>query len=138
MHFARTHTTRRPRTFGPALTVFTFAAWTASACGGGDAPAPQPSATDLTVSAAEARACELVLEESTDGAVSATFTGVTGATVREAPLVAISFAADADAPIAPGAVKILVSGAGAAPKITRARCFDRLGQPLTADVKLGG
>ena len=82
------------------------------------------TASGLTVSSADARACDLMLEEQSARVLSATGgDDVEVAHRRRAPRVAISFASKSDAPIAVGAVVLQSTGDAGGFAITSSTCY---------------
>lgn len=77
-----------------------------------------------------ARSCELLLEDDGAAVVRASFgTTVRGETIRQAPRTGVTFFSLRDAPIEGAAIHVELVGDGSM-KVTRARCFDRLGHAL--------
>lgn len=104
--------------------------------GGGGGTGGTVAVAGLTVSDPNARGCELLLTEGTAEVESVTFDStVKGTFIREAPRVAISFVAAADAPIAGGAVKVAAAGDSAQLQVKTVHCFDGKAAPL-ADVSV--
>ncbi len=92
----------------------------------------------LAVSSAQARACDVLFEDTDQVEVTAVSfgDGVQGTFVREGRRTAASFFSTADAPIPDGAVQVRTAGAGVDTlKIARVACADRKGEAL-ADVEL--
>ncbi|MCK6549423.1 hypothetical protein L6R52_26525 [Myxococcota bacterium] len=85
--------------------------------------------TALSISSADARACDVLVEDAGVVVEGAAFTGATGQVVREAPQTAISFFAASDAPFAAGAVRLRTRGTGT-PRVVSATCFDAAGRAL--------
>lgn len=82
------------------------------------------TASGLTVSSEDARACDLMLEEQDAKVLSATGSdGVEVAHRRRAPRVAISFASKSDAPIAAGAVVLQSTGDTSGFAIASSTCY---------------
>ena len=87
----------------------------------------------VVVSDANARGCEVLLTESAGHTIGrAEFSsGVVGASLRQAPQVALSFVAPADAPLPSGGVQLtFTSGSSSGVTVTRATCVDARGVRL--------
>jgi len=87
----------------------------------------------LVVSDAAARGCEVLLAEAPGTTIAkATFnSGVQGVSLRQAPQLAVTFVAPADAPLPSGGVTLaLTSGALSGVTVTKATCVDSKGARL--------
>ena len=105
-----------------------------SACGGDSAPEVATRAaavgTPVTVAAAGARACDLVLDVGGDPVTAVHFAdGVTGSHFRRAPRLAVSFTSQTDTPL-PAVPFTIETANPVAPHAVSVRCVDRLGQPI--------
>ena len=91
-----------------------------------------PTTGNVQVSDANARACELVLTETTGTSVaSVTFNGgVVGTYIREAPRTAVTFAAPNDAVLPTSAIEVALSGPTSGVTVSRVSCVDSAGQKL--------
>jgi len=109
----------------------------ASACDdglvcGGSNTCVAPNTVGVQVSDANARGCEVLLSETAGSAVTdVSFTkGVEGAWVREAPRVAFSFVAPADARMPTDGISVVVTGPATGVSVARVNCVDSAGQKL--------
>ncbi|MBM4778180.1 MAG: hypothetical protein GQE15_10815 [Archangiaceae bacterium] len=86
----------------------------------------------VQVSDANARGCEVLLAEAAGSTVTdVSFAkGVQGAYVREAPKVAFSFVAPADARLPSEGVSVSIAGAATGVTVAKATCVDSAGQKL--------
>jgi hypothetical protein len=88
----------------------------------------------LRVEEPAARGCEVLLVEAPGTSLSSVGfkDGVQGAFVREAPRVAVTFVAGADASIADAAVELRLAGPASGLTLQKASCVDARGQRLPA------
>jgi hypothetical protein len=92
---------------------------------GADGKCAGGSTSGVTVTDANARGCELLLNEPAGTAVvGVTFNnGLKGTWVRESPKVAVTFVAGADKAIGDGSVVLALTG-GTSVSVTKASCVD--------------
>lgn len=112
-----------------------------AACSGDSDSGPQPAELALTVSAAEARSCELRLQEGTNPISGIRWAdSVTGTHRRQGSRTAVAFFTKDDAAIDQDAILLQVDGPNAEGiEVTFSRCFGKSGQVLPeATVRLGG
>ena len=87
----------------------------------------------ITIGDPNARGCEILLTEGTARIESVTFDAtVVGTFIREAPKVAISVVAAKDAPLAAGAIQLVVKGDVAQIKVKKVSCVDGKAATLTS------
>jgi hypothetical protein len=91
-------------------------------------------AAGLGVSDAAARGCEVLLTEQAGTTVAAVIfgDGVVGTFVREAPKVAVSFVASADAQLPAAGISLALSGPASGLVVSKAACVDAKGAKLPA------
>ncbi len=91
-----------------------------------------PTTVGVQVSDANARGCEVLLTEAAGSTVAdVTFAkGVQGAFVREAPKVAFSFVAPADARLPAESIGVAIAGPASGITVSKATCVDSAGQKL--------
>lgn len=109
----------------------------ASACDdglvcGGSNTCVAPNTVGVQVSDANARGCEVLLAEAAGSTVTdVSFSkGVEGAWVREAPRVAFSFVAPADARMPTDGISVVVTGPATGVSVAKVSCVDSAGQKL--------
>lgn len=92
---------------------------------GGDHKCATPTLATVSVSAASARGCELVLNESAGTTVAAVNfkNGLEGTWVRQAPKVAVTFVAGGDSPVS-GQVELGLVGPASGVSVSKAGCVD--------------
>ncbi len=91
-----------------------------------------PTTVAVQVSDANARGCEVLLTETAGSTVAdVTFAkGVQGAFVREAPKVAFSFVAPADARLPAESIGVAITGPATGITVSKVSCVDSAGQKL--------
>ncbi len=103
-----------------------------SACGAGsvctDGMCVGATVSGLSVESADARSCEILLEETSAQIKAATYPeGVQGAMRRRAPNVAIAMMRDGDEAFPAGAASLTLDGDTSGVNIKEVRCFDPAG-----------
>lgn len=91
-----------------------------------------PTTVGVQVSDANARGCEVLLTEAAGSTVAdVTFSkGVQGAFVREAPKVAFSFVAPADARLPAESIGVAITGPASGVTVSKVSCVDSAGAKL--------
>lgn len=106
-----------------------------STCGAGavctDGMCVGATVSGLTVESADARSCEILLEETGAQIKAATYLeGVQGAMRRKAPRVAIAMMRDGDEAFPAGAASLTIDGETSGVRVDSVRCFDGAGAEI--------